>query len=229
MRIRWILLSIVFLVAASSEANATLLTFSDRTTFLTATGATSATGPLPNLGFVPGSQTVGSVTFSITPPSSALFIGGLGTGIPGGDWTTLLPGNDIAISDVENLNAALSSPVFSLGFDFAEPNVAAECFAPCFDSTFGVTLKNGAITVGSFTFNAPDEVAAFVGVWTSDPFSRVEIRDLTATIDDEYFGQFYTGAAPVPALEPATLLLLGSGLAGLGLWGLRKMNRRSME
>ena len=204
------------ILALQARADATILTFNDRATFLAATGAANATGPLPNLGFVPGSQTVGTVTFSITAPSSALFIGALGAGVPGGDWTSLHPGNDIAISDVENLNAALAAPVFSLGFDFVEPNVNAECFATCFDSTFAVTLWSGGSAVGSFTYNAPDEVLAFVGVSSDTAFDRVEIRDVTATIDDEYWGEFYTGRTPLGAVpEPTSVLLLGSGVAAL--------------
>jgi hypothetical protein len=203
----------VVLAAAASPAQA-LLIFNDRSTFLAATGASSATGPLPDVGFVPGAFTVGTVTFSITAPSSALFIG-TGGAFPG-DWTTALPGADIAISDVENLNADLAAPVYSLGFDFNEPSLGGQatntCFvAVCTDSTFLVTLLSGGSVVGSFTYNAPDDVAAFVGVWSTVAFDRVEIRDLTATIDDEYWGQFYTGTrSPVP--EPSTVVLVGAGL-----------------
>jgi Ca2+-binding RTX toxin-like protein len=51
--------------------------------------------------------------------------------------------------------------------------------------------------VDTFLFNAPDDVLAFVGVWSDRPFDKVEIRDTTATIDDEYFGEVFTGATPL--------------------------------
>jgi prepilin-type N-terminal cleavage/methylation domain-containing protein len=217
-----VVIAIIAILAAilswQASAAAVIVTYSDKTTFLADTGAVNATGPLPNLGFIPGSvQTVGGITFSISPPSSGLFIGAAGAGgVPGGDWTALHPGNEIAISDVENLNAQLGDPAYAVGFDFVEPNVPAECFAPCFDSTFTVTLKSGAVVVNSFTFNAPDQVLAFVGVWSTSAFDRVEIRDTTATIDDEFFGEFYTGTTPLRSAvpEPSTLLI-ASGLVGV--------------
>src|SRR5437762_13116443 len=93
----------------------------------------------------------------------------------------------------------VASPVLALGFDFVEPAVDAQCFAPCVDSTFTVTLKNGTATVGVFTFNAPNNMLAFVGVLSDTPFTRVEIRDTTFTIDDEFFGEVFTsdGVAPI--------------------------------
>ena len=101
--------SILILVPVGfQDASAVITVFNDKTTFLTATSATSATGPLPNLGKIVGdaaaSQTVGTVTFTITPPSSELFIGAAGVNaVPGLDWTAINPGPDIAISDIENL------------------------------------------------------------------------------------------------------------------------------
>lgn len=226
-RILIFLMALAMVFGLSVSAYATLITFSDQAAFLASTGATSATGSLPNLGLIPsGSQVVGAVTFSIAPPSSALFIGASGRpDVIGGDWTSINPGNDIAISDVENLNVDLASPVYALGFDFVEPTDFT-CYAGCYDSTFAVTLKNGIAEVGSFTFNAPDSTLAFVGVWTDTLFNRVEIRDTTSTIDDEFFGEFYTGTTPVP--EPATLLLLGSGLAGLAVLRKRFMGKGNL-
>ena len=208
-KIFMLLTVLIIFYVASVSANATIITFSDKAQFLASTDSTSATGPLPNINFTYGwSQTIGNATFSV-PSTSELYIGG-GTL----DWTLLHPGNDIAISGPEDLNVDLASPVFALGFDFVEP-MATPCYAYCHDSTFTVQLKNGSTTVDSFMFNAPDDVLAFVGVWTDTPFNRVEIRDTTATSDNEYFGQFYTVTTHASVPEPATLLLFGSGMAGI--------------
>jgi len=213
----------------SAGAHAALLTYSDQATFLAATGATDATGPLPDLGLrddgvVPGSSTtpVGSATFY-----AARWVMGA-DGVAGFDWTTLLPGHDIAISDSatggadESLDVSFTSLVYSAGFDFSEPsldgNVQDGCYATCVDSTFEVTLKNGAATVGSFQFNAADDTAAFVGVWSSVAFDKLEIREIVGTDDDEFYGRFFTGDVAL-APEPAVLLLLGPGLAGLAAMG----------
>lgn len=139
------------------------------------------------------------------------------------DWTSLLPGNEIAINHVENLNVVFDAPVFSAGFDFAEPasESATSPYAnntayPYADSTFTVTLKSGGTVVSAFSFSAPDEVASFVGVWSDTAFDRMEIRETTGGIEDDYFGQFYSGAVAMPVPEPAAYAML---LAGLGLIG----------
>lgn len=203
-------------------ANAALVTFSDQTTFLTATGATPATGLLPNVGAVPpASGIVGSVTFSSVAPSGTLFIGAGGV-VPGDDWYVPLAGNDIAISGSENLDAVFAGPVYSFGFVFAEPNTTMPSWGGSpVDSTFTVTLRNGATFVDSFAFNAPDDVISFVGAWSDAAFDRVEIRENVDNIDDEYFGAFFTGTTPVPV--PAAAWLLGSAL--LGLVGISRRRR----
>jgi hypothetical protein len=221
---------LALLFGFSRTGRADVIIFSNKAEFLTATGATSATGPLPNLGLVPGGetamQTVGTVTFSISPPSTQLFIGALGNPlVVGGDWTTRLPGADIAISGLENLNAALTAPVFSLGFDFVEPENDPNIFAPFIDSTFEVTLLMGSTVVDSFTFNAPNDTAAFVGVWSNHAFDRAEIRETVGGIENEFFGQFYTGTNPLqatPVPEPSTLALFGLGTLALIGYGWRR-------
>jgi hypothetical protein len=188
-----------------AHASAALTVFTDKNLFLVQTEASSATGPLPNLGKIPGgpdgTATVGRITFSIAPPSANFSIGaGDNPNVRNGDFTLLTPGHDIGLGGVENLNIAVDGPVFALGFDFVEPG-RPDCYTtPCSDSTFTVTLKDGEATVGTFTFNAPNDVLAFVGVWSDTPFRRVEIRDTTATIDNEYFGEVFTGTR---AADPA--------------------------
>jgi hypothetical protein len=212
--------ALLIILGLNMSAHAAIVTFDDKLVFLSATGATSATGALPDFGLIPGgagaSETVGGVTFSIAPPSSELYIGTAGqTGIVNNDWTTRLTGADIAISDVENLNVELTISVFSLGFDFVEPEDDPNVNEPFIDSTFGVSLFDGGSLVDSFTFNAANDIAAFVGVWGDTPFNRVEIREIDGGIDNEFFGQIYTGTTPVPI--PSTLFLLSSGFTGIFL------------
>jgi hypothetical protein len=191
------------------HANGEVLAFSNKASFLASTGATSATGPLPNIGLISGgagaAQWVGNVKFSIAAPSTELYIGaGTAPACSGGvihcDWTLRLPDADIAISGTENLNAQLAAPIFAVGFDFVKP-MSDPAYAAPGPSTFTVTLKLSGTVVDEFTFytpstNYPADTADFVGLWSSAPFDRVEIRERTGGINDEYFGQFYTGILP---------------------------------
>lgn len=214
----------VLLMSLHLTAYATVITFNDQSAFLTATGSTSATGVLPNIGMIPGgtggTQTIDSVTFSIASPSIALFIGTSGLSFP--DWYAPLGGNDIAISGIENLNISLAIPVYSFGFDIAEPNTTMPHFSssnfPTSDATFTITLLNDTTSIGTFMFKPPDDVVSFFGAWADVQFNKVEIREIVGGIDDEYFGQFYTGSSPVaPVPEPSTFFLIGAGLVALGV------------
>lgn len=209
----------------ASVSDAAIITYSDRTTFLTETGATNVTDPLPNLGNVSDSFTQGPITYSDPfPGPGQFFVGVAGTSIP--EWNTLNPGNDVA-NDVENLDITSSGLVFSMGFDFVEPSIGGSttdtCFvATCTNSDFTVTLFNGAVPVDSFAFNAPDDVLAFVGVWSTAAFNKLEIREILGGIDDEYFGDVYIGETALVVPEPATYALFGVGLGLVGMAALRR-------
>jgi hypothetical protein len=213
------------LVALGTPSEATLITYSNQAAFLSDTGAASATGALPDVGPVAPGFTVGSVSF--TSLSGQFFVG-----IPPNDWSSLIPGPDIAISGVESFRVDLAAPVYSLGFDFHEPThntgtYPDSCFAPCFDSTFEVTLLSGGVAIpgASFLYNAPDDVLAFVGVWTDFAFDGARIIDVTNTIDDEYWGEFYSGTRSAATPEPGLLLLLASGIGAARLARRRRLTR----
>ena len=207
-RALFILIGLASLCSAGS--NASIMTYSDRTAFVLATGATGI-GAIPDT--VPGAGfSLGGLNFSPEPGSSFN---------SSRNWSTLISeAFDLALNDVESFNIDSVAPLYSFGFDFHEPTTQSPtspdtCNAPCFDSDFSVTLKNGAVLVDSFMFNAPNDVLAFVGVTSTSPFDRIEIRDVTNTIDNEFFGNFLTGTSRVP--EPGTLALIGLGLLGLAL------------
>jgi len=203
------------------SANAAIVTYDNKINFQNATAATSATGTLPDSGNVGSSTTINGVTFSLgTSTSTRLFVGASGVAsVPGGDWTPLIGGNDIALSGTEDLDVDFTGAVFSAGFDFVEPNVGSGgegCNTTCFDTTFDVALKLGASLIDSFSFNATDDVLSFIGVWSDSAFDRLEIRDSTGTTDNEYFGEFYTGTRSLSEVPvPAAAWLFGTALIGL--------------
>lgn len=169
--------------------------FDDRQLFQSFTNAIDASGPLPDLGVVGTSVTVGSVTFSLAVGGNTLVVGASGTPAEP-DWYPDLPGNDIAMG-YENLQVQFDTPVYAFGFDFVEPNLTMPDFGGTpVDSTFEIVMYLGSREVGRATFNAQDDVVGFVGAWSSLPFDRVTIIDQTGDHDNEYFGQFYTSTVP---------------------------------
>jgi hypothetical protein len=199
--------ALVVLSASAPRASAAQIkTYDDRSAFLAETGGGSATGALPDLGLVT-SATVGSVTFGLAPGGDNIAIGAVGT-LAAPDWYAPLPGNDIALG-FENLSATLATPVYALGWEFAQPDVTMPSFGGLpVDSTYEVSLYNGATLVGQVQFaSIPTDVVTFLGVWSSAPFTYAEIIDVTASPfvdDDEFFGEFFTGTTPLPTLTKFT-------------------------
>lgn len=189
------------LLAASlaTPAFAAVSAYSDKAVFLADSSATQATVPYTA---VSGTHTFGSVTFAAAAGSSLVF----------GEWTARLPGLELAMNSFENLDVSFAAPVLAFGFDFVEPQLDPNVNGTFIDSTFTVTLLQSGTAVGSFTFNAPNDVAAFVGATSTVAFNSVQIRETVGGVENEFFGQFYS-AATLPVPEPAGWALWLAGLA----------------
>jgi len=221
----------LLLASASLPGLANTSVFADKSSFLAQSGATDASGALPDIGLVAGGTLkVGSITITLGSGATQLFsgTGGIAAAVDQ-DWTTRLPGADIAISGPENLEIALDSPVFSFGYDIVEPEFDPNLNAPFVDSSFTVTLRFAGATVASFSFEPVNDTAAFIGVWTDSPFDRVSIVETTPLSggENEFYGRFYSGTValpPPPIPEPGTWAMLAGGLGVLAL--LRRRRRR---
>ena len=110
--------------------------------------------------------------------------------------------------------------MYAFGFDVDEPTLASEHFGFFFvDSVFEVTLLLGGSTVDSFTFNADNNVRAFIGVHSSLPFDTVRVREINddpaSGGEDEFFGNFVYGRVALPSPGAGMALLAGGSLVGL--------------
>jgi hypothetical protein len=86
---------------------------------------------------------------------------------------------------------------------------------------------SGGTSLGKFTYVPPvdadpnqngDAAVGFFGAHSSVAFDEVRVRDITNTIDDEFFGDFVAGrtamaVSTVP--EPSTYAMLMIGLGTL--------------
>jgi hypothetical protein len=202
----------ILLLGAQSAAQAGIisaLVYTDDAAFSAATGATSLTGPLPDLGDVGTSVTLGDATLTTPAAENTMFIG---TG-----WSTLLPNQRaIAISGTENLTVSLNSgPATAFGFYFhqpiANPGRLDGCNTTCVDSEFDIAFYFGGLFVDSVGFTPGDGVS-FGGIILDHVFDEVRFVETVGTNDNEFYGEMFVARVP----EPGTLALLGAGLAAVG-------------
>lgn len=76
-------------------------------------------------------------------------------------------------------------------------------------------MFSGVTMIATYEFTRPKDSLEFVGIWTSDAFDRIEVRETEGNVDNEFFGNFSIGRTPLP--EPASFALFAAGLLGLVL------------
>lgn len=200
--------SLAFVLLWSALALASTTTYTSLPTFVGATGATFR--PINPVTGVTATTTDGTITVAPFENNIIFDPGTYGNPIPGNDWV---------ISGQESQDFIINtSPVYSFGFDIYkpfEPQTVGGCNAPCSDTTFTITLFNGATNLGSFSFVPPHDTVQFYGISSSVSFDKVELLETPPDIDNEFFANLYLGnqsARSTP--EPATMMLLLSGLLG---------------
>jgi hypothetical protein len=189
---------------------ASLMVYDSQEKFLADTKAT-ATSPFPTIGKTTH-YSHDNIRFTPTSPNTLV----------GRNLTNLLPGNELGINGLENLNIDLPTLINVFGFDFVEPRLMPNVNAQFIDSTFQVTLFKFGAAIGAFQFARPNDVASFVGVTSDLTFNRVEIREMVGGIENEFYGTFYTGNLSNSDLEqkaveqvPEPLTFCG-GVLGFG-------------
>jgi hypothetical protein len=199
----------IWILQSGNAHAANLVIYDSQEKFLVDTNAT-ATSPFPTIGTTEilryPQYTHDNLQFTPTYPME-LF--------PGRNWTNLLPGNDLAVNGIENLNVDLPDFINTFGFDFVEPT-SFNVNDRFIDSTFEVTLFNTDEAIGTFQFASPNDVASFVGVTSDRTFNRVEIREIVGWAENEFYGRFYTGNSSQASVPESSSVL---GLLTFGVLG----------
>lgn len=166
------------------------------------------TVPITFTGLATGTEVnglnVGGIIFNYSLGNGQLIIDG-GPGIT----NNVQPQNIVSIGNPTGiLSLTLSAPTTQLGYGYAVLAVGPVASATT------ITLFNGVTNVGSLAYNGvldPIFAGGFAGIQSTVAFNRVEII-FAGGVPAFALDNILVGA-PVP--EPATMLLLGTGLAGL--------------
>ncbi len=211
-------LAVIFLIiTAAASAQATIIQFSDRSSFISSSSALTNIafdGPSYTYTAYPYGLTESGVNFSIDGPGYLYEIGpdygpawyNWGSGV-----VLSAQNSDEETTPGVTIHATLPSGKRAVGSDFMS-------FAP-YISKFEITLANGSVSTFEFqSLYYPNR--AFAGFISDTDIFSIDFHNVGAQFLN--LDNFVFGDADLPVPEPSTLLLLGFGLVGLGAYRLNK-------
>jgi hypothetical protein len=199
--------TLVLLGLAATQTKATTVVFTDRTLFNAAAPANTTTITFGNTGATLTSSLIYTgVTFAGAPNYQVEVIEGTNIGAPGN--YVLTSNSNAGQFNVDNIVITPPAGTRAFGFDLKASNsvLTGQTSAGSYEIFVNGTLAG--------TFTTPQGTGFSFAGFTSDvDINSITIRALTGgdpVLDNVTFGP----AAPVATPEPATLVLLGTGLAG---------------
>jgi hypothetical protein len=129
---------------------------------------------------------------------------------------------DLAINSYETFDLAFGSPYLSVGLAVSTGKSNFPTEVDLLGANFdfiALDATGQAIGSASLVLPAGAPAAAWVTLVASAPIHRLQVRETAAVgFNDQYFSNIYATPASVGTVpEPGAWLLMGLGLAGLGL------------